>query len=59
MHDDGTINVDALKAELEKNPTTPTIVSLAAGDLNRGAFDPIDAICDLAHELPANGTATW
>jgi glutamate/tyrosine decarboxylase-like PLP-dependent enzyme len=49
VHDDGTINVDALKAELEKNPTTPTIVSLAAGDLNRGAFDPIDAICDLAH----------
>jgi glutamate/tyrosine decarboxylase-like PLP-dependent enzyme len=49
MHDDGTINVDALKTELEKNPTMPTIVSLAAGDLNRGAFDPIDAICDLAH----------
>ena len=49
MRDDGTINVDALRAELEKNPAVPTIVSLAAGDLNRGAFDPIDAICDLAH----------
>ncbi len=50
MHDDGTVNVDALKAELEKQPDMPTIVSLAAGDLNRGAFDPFDAICDLAHE---------
>ena len=49
VHDDGTINVDALKTELEKNPAMPTIVSLAAGDLNRGAFDPIDAVCDLAH----------
>jgi glutamate/tyrosine decarboxylase-like PLP-dependent enzyme len=46
---DGTINVDALKTELEKNPGMPTIVSLAAGDLNRGAFDPIDEVCDLAH----------
>ncbi len=33
MHDDGTINVAALKTELEKNPDMPTIVSLAAGDL--------------------------
>ena len=49
MHDDGTIDVGALKTELEKNPDMPTIVSLAAGDLNRGAFDPIDEVCDLAH----------
>lgn len=49
VHEDGTIDVDALKTELEKDPGMPTIVSLAAGDLNRGAFDPIDAICDLAH----------
>lgn len=47
--DDGTIDVQALKAELEKSPGMPTIVSLAAGDLNRGAFDPIDEVCDLAH----------
>jgi glutamate/tyrosine decarboxylase-like PLP-dependent enzyme len=51
--DDGTINVAALKTELEKNPDMPTIVSLAAGDLNRGAFDPFDAVCDLAHEYGA------
>ena len=49
MMDDGTIDVAALKAELEKNPDRPTIVSLAAGDLNRGAFDPFDEVCDLAH----------
>ncbi|MFC1778683.1 pyridoxal phosphate-dependent decarboxylase family protein, partial [Pseudomonadota bacterium] len=47
--DDGTINVAALKTELEKFPGMPTIVSLAAGDLNRGAFDPFDEVCDLAH----------
>lgn len=47
--EDGTIDVADLKIELEKSPGTPTIVSLAAGDLNRGAFDPFDAVCDLAH----------
>lgn len=49
MKDDGTLDVDALKIELERSPDMPTIVSLAAGDLNRGAFDPFDEICDLAH----------
>ena len=51
--DDGTINLGALKTELEKNPHMPTIVSLAAGDLNRGAFDPFDEACDLAHAYNA------
>ncbi len=49
MQDDGTIGLAALKTELEKNPGAPTIVSLAAGDLNRGAFDPFDEVCELAH----------
>ena len=49
MEDDGTISVAALKTELEKNPDAPTIVALAAGDLNRGAFDPFDEVCELAH----------
>ncbi|MDJ0916580.1 MAG: aminotransferase class V-fold PLP-dependent enzyme [Woeseiaceae bacterium] len=49
MLDDGTMDVAALEAELKKHPDMPTIVSLAAGDLNRGAFDPIDAICDVSH----------
>ncbi len=49
LEDDGTIDVAALKIVLEKNPDMATIVSLAAGDLNRGAFDPFDEVCDLAH----------
>lgn len=51
--DDGTISVSALKTELDKNPGMPTIVALAAGDLNRGAFDPIDEVCELAHAYNA------
>jgi glutamate/tyrosine decarboxylase-like PLP-dependent enzyme len=51
--DDGTIDVAALKTELEKDPDSATIVSLAAGDLNRGAFDPIGEVCDLAHQYNA------
>lgn len=48
--DGGTIDVDALKSELAKVADAPTIVALAAGDLNRGAFDDLDAACDVAHE---------
>jgi len=50
MKHDGTMDVAALKTELDKNPDMPTIVSLAAGDLNRGVFDPFSEVCDLAHE---------
>ena len=53
MTDSGTIDVGALQVALEKDPDMPTIVSLAAGDLNRGAFDPFDEVCDLAHEHKA------
>ena len=49
MDGDGRIDVGALKTELEKNLDMPTIVSLAAGDLNRGAFDPFDDVIDIAH----------
>jgi len=49
LMEDGTIDVNALKSELERHPDAPTVVSLAAGDLNRGAFDPFDEACDLAH----------
>jgi len=50
---DGTIDVDALESELVKVATSPTIVSLAAGDLNRGAFDDFDAACEVAHQHDA------
>jgi len=55
--EDGTIDVAALEAELKKDPAAPTIVSLAAGDLNRGAFDPFDEVCDLVHAQP--GDRAW
>ena len=50
---DGTISVDALQSELAGRERMPTIVSLAAGDLNRGAFDPFGGVCDVAHEFDA------
>ncbi len=48
--DDDTIDVEDLRNQLGKSPESPTIVALAAGDLNRGAFDPFGPVCDLAHE---------
>jgi glutamate/tyrosine decarboxylase-like PLP-dependent enzyme len=53
MLDDGTIDLAGLEAELEKAPAMATIVSLAAGDLNRGAFDPVGPVCELAHQYGA------
>ncbi len=53
VKDDGRIDLDGLKSELQRQPDAPTIVSLAAGDLNRGAFDPFDDACDLAHAYNA------
>ncbi len=53
VNDDGRIDLDGLKSELQRHPDAPTIVSLAAGDLNRGAFDPFDDACDLAHAYKA------
>jgi glutamate/tyrosine decarboxylase-like PLP-dependent enzyme len=55
--EDGTIDVAALEAELGKDPAAPTIVSLAAGDLNRGAFDPFDEVCDLVQAQ--SGDRAW
>jgi len=50
QHENGPVNVNALKTELERHPGMATIVALAAGDLNRGAFDDFDSICDIAHD---------
>ena len=58
LTDDGTIDVAALRVvELERDLEAPTIVSLAAGDLNRGAFDPFDEVCCLAHDY--KGHRAW
>lgn len=48
QEEDGTLRTEALAAEFERDPGAPTIVALAAGDLNRGAFDPFDAACEVA-----------
>ena len=52
-NNDGTINIGSLKQELASGNGIPTIVSLAAGDLNRGAFDDFDQACDAAHAAGA------
>jgi glutamate/tyrosine decarboxylase-like PLP-dependent enzyme len=43
----GAIEVDALARALEAGDGDPTIVCAQAGNVNSGAFDPIDAIADL------------
>ena len=52
QRDDGTLDVAALDEEMQRLDA-PTIVALAAGDLNRGAFDPFGEVCDLAHRSGA------
>ncbi|MDX1460199.1 MAG: aminotransferase class V-fold PLP-dependent enzyme [Xanthomonadales bacterium] len=50
---DGSISLPALDKELRREPDMATIVSLAAGELNRGAFDPIAEVCERAHRHDA------
>ncbi len=45
----GRLDVGALPAALEATRGRPTIVCAQSGNVNTGAFDPIGAICDLAH----------
>jgi glutamate/tyrosine decarboxylase-like PLP-dependent enzyme len=47
--DQGRIDLDSLKAEMEREPG-PTIVCAQAGNVNTGAFESLGDICDLAHE---------
>ncbi len=46
----GRLRVSALADALEGNASQPTIVTLVAGDLNIGAYDPFAEIIPLAHE---------
>jgi glutamate/tyrosine decarboxylase-like PLP-dependent enzyme len=48
--DQGRIRVDALASVLESLTTGPKIVCLQAGDVHSGAFDPLEAATDIAHE---------
>jgi glutamate/tyrosine decarboxylase-like PLP-dependent enzyme len=47
--EDGPLDVGDLERVLARDPGAPTIVALAAGDLNRGAFDPFAEACERAH----------
>jgi len=42
-----------LRADALPKPSGPTIVLVQAGNVNTGAFDPIDEICDIAHRAGA------
>jgi glutamate/tyrosine decarboxylase-like PLP-dependent enzyme len=47
--DQGRMRADLLGDELRRCDG-PIIVCAQAGDVNSGAFDPLDQICDIAHE---------
>ncbi len=50
--DQGRIDIDALGETLSRG-NGPTIVCGQAGNINAGAFDDLDAICDAAREVGA------
>lgn len=50
--DRGRMRPDALRAALAVDGA-PAIVVLQAGEVNTGAFDPIDELCGIAHEQGA------
>jgi glutamate/tyrosine decarboxylase-like PLP-dependent enzyme len=53
-NDQGTIALDDLAAALAAVPSgSPILLSLAAGNVNTGGFDPIGRAVDLAHEAGA------
>jgi len=45
--------VARLEQELKKSPSSPTIVAIQAGDVNSGAFDPLETIIPLARQYGA------
>ena len=47
VDDQGRMRPDALEVRLNTGPT-PTIICAQAGNVNSGAFDPLDAIADIA-----------
>jgi glutamate/tyrosine decarboxylase-like PLP-dependent enzyme len=44
----GTLDLEALARALRDEPDRPTIIVANAGEVNAGAFDPIEAMADLA-----------
>jgi glutamate/tyrosine decarboxylase-like PLP-dependent enzyme len=49
VDDQGRMRADALSDALASHAAVPTIVCTQAGNVNSGAFDPIEAICASAH----------
>jgi glutamate/tyrosine decarboxylase-like PLP-dependent enzyme len=49
----GRIDIDDFEAALAEGDGRPTLVSLAAGNVNTGAFDPVGRAAALAHEYGA------
>ncbi|MGZ8633636.1 MAG: pyridoxal phosphate-dependent decarboxylase family protein [Solirubrobacteraceae bacterium] len=47
--DEGSMRPEALRVALAA-ADGPAIVCAQAGEVNSGAFDPFDAVCDIAHE---------
>src|SRR5262249_44485573 len=50
---EGQLPEDALKQALEKNPSTPTIVLLQAGDVNTGKYDSFEELIPIAKRFRA------
>jgi glutamate/tyrosine decarboxylase-like PLP-dependent enzyme len=46
-------NQGRMKVELIPDVSGPTIICLQAGNVNTGAFDPVDSICKVAHDMNA------
>ncbi|MDB4772466.1 MAG: aminotransferase class V-fold PLP-dependent enzyme [Verrucomicrobiales bacterium] len=53
VDDDGRLGVETLRAALESDSDTATIVLLQAGDINTGAYDPFATLIPLAHSQEA------
>jgi glutamate/tyrosine decarboxylase-like PLP-dependent enzyme len=53
VDEQGAMRVDALRAALATDRGRPTIVIAQAGNVNTGAIDPMDAVCDAAREAGA------
>jgi glutamate/tyrosine decarboxylase-like PLP-dependent enzyme len=48
--DQGRLRADVLREQLATHSGEPLIVCAQAGNVNTGAFDPVDEICDVVHE---------
>jgi glutamate/tyrosine decarboxylase-like PLP-dependent enzyme len=53
VDEEGRLMPDTLERALATVPAAPTVVSLQAGDLNIGAFDPFPALIEIAHRYDA------